>query len=166
MQSLTRLNSCHSAPNSNIYRFIRYHYTPKYSFHSSNSSNKRAQCHYTLLGVNQSSSENEIRIAYRQLAKKFHPDLHSQTPQKQQNASSKFALINNAYGILNDKQKRSEYDLSIGANPPRKPFASYSQYSWEAKSTVVNEDTKRTSSANKNWWDFDFHSSSNKFCSI
>jgi len=62
--------------------------------------------YYEVLGVNKSSSEEEIKKAYRQLAKKYHPDMN----QGDKSAEAKFKELNEAYEILSDKDKKSRYD--------------------------------------------------------
>ena len=62
--------------------------------------------HYETLGVNRSASEDEITKAYRELARKFHPDLNPGDDQ----AKQKFQEVQNAFDVLSDKQKREMYD--------------------------------------------------------
>lgn len=62
--------------------------------------------YYSILGVDRSASDDELKSAYRKLAKKYHPDLNKDNPQ----AAEKFKEINEAYEVLGDKQKRSNYD--------------------------------------------------------
>jgi hypothetical protein len=64
---------------------------------------------YEILGVKQTASEQEIKSAYRHLAKKHHPDLHSNNPQ----AEEQFKLIAAAYEALSDPYARSRYDYSL-----------------------------------------------------
>ncbi len=59
--------------------------------------------YYKVLGIEKNASEEEIKKAYRQLAHKYHPD-------KQGGDEAKFKEINEAYQILSDKNKRSQYD--------------------------------------------------------
>ena len=59
---------------------------------------------YEVLGVNKSASKDEIKSAYRKLAKKYHPD------NKETGDEAKFKEIQEAYDILYDDQKRSAYD--------------------------------------------------------
>ncbi len=61
--------------------------------------------YYSVLGVGKEASEDEIKSAYRRLAKKYHPDLNK-TPE----AAEKFKEINEAYSVLGDPKKRANYD--------------------------------------------------------
>jgi curved DNA-binding protein len=60
---------------------------------------------YETLGVTSSASADEIKKAYRRLARKYHPDIN-----KEAGAEDKFKEINAAYEILSDEQKRAQYD--------------------------------------------------------
>ena len=71
---------------------------------------------YTVLGVPRSASEKDIKSAYRKLAKKYHPDQNPDDP----SAHAKFAEATNAYDLLNDKDKRGQYDrgeIDADGNP-------------------------------------------------
>ena len=70
--------------------------------------------YYSTLGVNKNASDDEIKSAYRQMAKKYHPDLNK-TPE----AAEKFKEINEAYSVLSDKQKRANYDQYGSADGPQ-----------------------------------------------
>lgn len=70
--------------------------------------------YYSTLGVGKNASDDEIKSAYRQLAKKYHPDLNK-TPE----AAEKFKEINEAYSVLSDKQKRANYDQFGSADGPQ-----------------------------------------------
>jgi molecular chaperone DnaJ len=61
---------------------------------------------YSLLGVERSASQKDLRNAYRKLARKFHPDVNSGDKQ----AEARFKEINAAYDVLSDPQKRRKYD--------------------------------------------------------
>ncbi|MGE5542841.1 MAG: molecular chaperone DnaJ, partial [Bacillota bacterium] len=62
--------------------------------------------YYEVLGVSRDASQDEIKKAYRQLAKKHHPDANPNDPA----AQDRFKEINEAYEILSDPQKRAAYD--------------------------------------------------------
>lgn len=62
--------------------------------------------YYEVLGVQKSASEDDIKRAYRQLAKKYHPDMNP----GDKDAEVKFKEVNEAYAVLSDQEKRSKYD--------------------------------------------------------
>lgn len=61
--------------------------------------------YYEVLGVPRTASQDDIKTAFRRLARQYHPDV-SQEP----DAEEKFKEINEAYGVLSDPQKRARYD--------------------------------------------------------
>jgi DnaJ homolog subfamily A member 2 len=63
--------------------------------------------YYKVLGVKKNASESEVKKAYRKLAMKFHPD---RNPNNKEEAEKKFKEIGNAYSVLSDTKKRSQYD--------------------------------------------------------
>ena len=71
---------------------------------------------YTVLGVQKSVSEKDLKSAYRRLAKAHHPDQNQDDPK----AHAKFAEISSAYDFLSDKDKRAAYDrgeIDADGNP-------------------------------------------------
>src|SRR6187402_837217 len=67
--------------------------------------------YYETLGVQKTASEDEIRSAFRKLARKFHPDV----AKDKKAAEEKFKEINEAYEVLSDPEKRKKYD-QLGAD--------------------------------------------------
>lgn len=62
--------------------------------------------YYKILGIKRDATQEEIKKAYRRLAKRFHPDLNKDDPQ----AKSRFQEINEANEVLSDPEKRRRYD--------------------------------------------------------
>lgn len=65
-----------------------------------------AKSYYDVLGVSKTASDEEIKAAYRKLAKKYHPDLNP----GDENVANLFKEVNEAYEVLSDAQKRAAYD--------------------------------------------------------
>ena len=62
--------------------------------------------YYEVLGVSKTATQDELKKAYRKLARKYHPDLNKDNEE----AAEKFKECNEAYSVLSDDQKRAQYD--------------------------------------------------------
>ena len=60
--------------------------------------------YYEILGVSRDASKDDLRAAYRRLARKYHPDVS-----KDEDAEDRFKEINEAYQVLNDDERRAQY---------------------------------------------------------
>lgn len=74
--------------------------------------------YYAVLGIEPGAGEAEIKQAFRRLARKYHPDVS-----KARDAEDRFKAVNEAYEVLRDPQRRSEYDaLRAGGHRPGAAF--------------------------------------------
>ena len=62
--------------------------------------------YYKILGVDKNIAQKDVKRAYLKRAKQFHPDLHPDDPK----AKAKFQMLNEAYEVINDPEKRMKYD--------------------------------------------------------
>src|SRR5579862_2484709 len=82
--------------------------------------------YYEVLGVSRNATEEEIKRAFRRLARQFHPDVN-----KEKGAEARFKEINEAYEVLGDAQKRAAYDrfghagVGAGAGAGANPFEGF-----------------------------------------
>uniref|UniRef100_A0A2M4D0C9 DnaJ homolog l(2)tid, mitochondrial n=1 Tax=Anopheles darlingi TaxID=43151 RepID=A0A2M4D0C9_ANODA len=109
----------------------------------------RKKDYYSTLGVTKNASPKEIKKAYYQLAKKYHPDTNKDDP----DAGRKFQEVSEAYEVLSDETKRSEYDTygqtseQMGRSGGGRPGAGagpqgFSQ-NWQFRSTIDPEELFR-----------------------
>ncbi|MBW4663910.1 MAG: DnaJ domain-containing protein [Chroococcus sp. CMT-3BRIN-NPC107] len=86
--------------------------------------------YYSILGVNKTASNEEIKQAFRKLARKYHPDVNPGNKE----AEARFKEVSEAYEVLSDKEKRQKYDQ----------FGQYwrqaGQTPWASRSTKANSD--------------------------
>lgn len=116
--------------------------------------------YYETLGVSKSATDDEIKKAYRTLAREWHPDVAKDKP----NAEAKFKEINEAYQVLGDKQKRSQYDQfgqsgfggygNQGAGSDGGGFNPFSGFDFNQSGPFT---WSYSSSANQQQSDFDFN---------
>lgn len=102
--------------------------------------------YYEILGVSKNASAKDIKKAYYQLAKKYHPDTNKGDP----DSSKKFQEVSEAYEVLSDDIKRKEYDTwgatseqmgMGGMGQSQKTHANYQH--WQYRSTINAEELFR-----------------------
>jgi curved DNA-binding protein len=93
--------------------------------------------YYKIMGVTPNASEQEIKAAYRRLARKYHPDLS-----KEPNAEERFKEMGEAYETLRDAKKREEYDqyLKYGAFNKQQHTASHESPEPHYQNSTMNFD--------------------------
>lgn len=72
--------------------------------------------YYKILGVSKNADNDELKKAFRSLAKKYHPDRNKDD----ESAKAKFQDVNEAYGVLSDEKSRKEYDEKRAASNNKK----------------------------------------------
>lgn len=98
--------------------------------------------HYELIGVNSDATKEEIKLAYRQIAKKLHPDVN-----KERDTSKEFKVVHEAYKVLIDEELRSQYDSSInigGSVGSSDIFSKYTRTTEKVNGTNINHTVKLT----------------------
>lgn len=107
----------------------------------STTSSLASKDYYKILGVSKNSSSKDVKKAYYQLAKKYHPDTN-----KDPNASKKFQEVSEAYEILSDDTKRKEYDTfgttteQMNRNGSAGPTGQGFNQHWQYTSTINPEE--------------------------
>lgn len=105
----------------------------------------RTHDYYEVLGVLRSASADEIKRAYRSLAKKYHPDRNPDDA----SAEARFKEVQQAYATLSDSEKRKEYDEfgAAGVGQWRTDPRGQKVYQWGPESTINAEDLEELLSA-------------------
>ncbi|XP_047435501.1 dnaJ homolog subfamily A member 3, mitochondrial-like isoform X2 [Mugil cephalus] len=116
-----------------------HHGITSHSFHSSCRQNNK-QDFYDVLGVSRTASQKDIKKAYYQMAKKYHPDTNPDDP----DAKEKFAKLAEAYEVLSDEVKRKQYDTYGAAGfDPNRAGAGQQQYYRAGSASVDPEELFR-----------------------
>jgi hypothetical protein len=87
--------------------------------------------HYETLQISTNASLQEIKLAYKKLAWKYHPDQNLHNPQE---AEEIFKKINEAYHVLSNPERKQWYDLQIGLRTEVSPLYHYQRYQREQES--------------------------------
>lgn len=122
LQELTQSLNRHLAPDSYNHEYL----SPLVVATQANSEKD----YYEILGVNKEATKQEIHKAFRQLAKKYHPDKN-----KDKGAQDEFIKIFKAYETLSDEKKRKEYDERSKSPDP----SSFRSWQTDMKDFDVNE---------------------------
>ena len=95
--------------------------------------------YYEVLGLKKGATDAEIKKAYRQMAKKYHPDLNPDDPE----AEAKFKEVNEANDVLSDPEKKARYDQFgfAGVDP------SYGAAQAAVEDSAVSADSQAASAA-------------------
>jgi len=97
----------------------------------STSQSLSAKDYYKILGVEKKASAKDIKKAYYELAKKYHPDTNKNDP----NSAKKFQEVSEAYQVLSDDSKRKQYDdfgsadFGSGSSPGAGGFSGFQGFS-------------------------------------
>jgi curved DNA-binding protein CbpA len=97
--------------------------------------------HYQILGIDPKASEDEIRKAYKKLARIYHPDLN---PKRPRSAHDRFRRLQEAYDVLSDPISRQQYDQSLGIGQTKTRTNEAGQTETESGPWTVDIDQEET----------------------
>ncbi len=97
--------------------------------------------HYETLGISPSATQSQVKHAYRQLAKQFHPD-----GQNAESTHDKIAQVNAAYEVLGDERERQRYD-ALRSQPGHSRLRSHPNHSRTARTATAQSHYRRRSTA-------------------
>ncbi len=100
--------------------------------------------YYSILGVSREATKEEIKRAFRKLARKYHPDIN-----KSPEAQEKFKEINEAYQVLSDDERRREYDRIL-RNGDEGKFKDFLEYIQEFIGNIVKGERTRRPKKGRN----------------
>jgi DnaJ-class molecular chaperone len=104
--------------------------------------------YYQILEVMESANQEQIKASYLRLAKIYHPDMNIV---KKDFAEVQMKLINEAYEVLSNPQKRMQYDAQL--HPPVLiPMKVYFRYGFSATATTFGPATTATNGIYGIWW--------------
>ena len=113
------------------------------------------QDYYQTLGVSRTASPDEIKKAFRRLARQYHPDLHSGS--KKAEMEKKFKELNEAHEVLSDPDKRKKYDQYGSEWDQAHAFERARQQAWARGSSSpwdVEQDPNSRGGSGENFSDF------------
>ena len=113
--------------------------------------------YYKLLGVTPTTTQVEIKKAYRKLAKKYHPDANPGDTEAEQ----MFKLISEAYTVLSDETKKANYDRQQSGTGPDNEKNPNSRSMYHQTPDMSMEDLFKNSGAFENYFGFNPRSKSN-----
>ncbi|XP_041020042.1 chaperone protein dnaJ 11, chloroplastic [Juglans microcarpa x Juglans regia] len=131
-----------TAPNFSAKASTRFRFAPPLAFAATSSESRSTTSYmatactslYEILGIHTDATCQEIKTAYRRLARTCHPDVVA-VPARKDSSAGEFMRIHAAYSTLSDPHKRADYDRKLFR--PYKPltatsgFSGYSRKNWE-----------------------------------
>ena len=104
---------------------------------------------YEVLGVEKTANTEEIKKAYKKLARLYHPDMHANASAEEKEIyEAMFKEVNNAHDILSNPKKKAEYDCELAYQAARKAYTSQnSSYNRESRQHNYNQNTEEYSAS-------------------